>query len=129
ETDILVTTTVIEVGIDVPEATIMVIENADYFGLSQLHQLRGRVGRGNKKSYCFLLTTNKSNTYAQKRLSVFSKTNDGFKIAEMDLKYRGPGEMAGLKQSGWSDLLIAEILKKPDLFNEIQREIDQITLQ
>lgn len=129
ETDILVTTTVIEVGIDIPEATIMVIENADYFGLSQLHQLRGRVGRGNKKSYCFLLTTNKSNTYAQKRLSVFSKTNDGFKIAEMDLKYRGPGEMAGLKQSGWSDLLIAEILKKPDLFNEIQREIDQITLQ
>ncbi|MDO5576433.1 MAG: ATP-dependent DNA helicase RecG [Fibrobacter sp.] len=129
EIDILVTTTIIEVGIDVPEATIMVIENADYFGLSQLHQLRGRVGRGSKKSYCFLLTANKSNTYAQKRLSDFSKTHDGFKIAEMDLKFRGPGEMAGVKQSGWSDLLVAEILENPELYKEIQTEIDQISLQ
>lgn len=128
EIDILVTTTIIEVGIDVPEATIMVIENADYFGLSQLHQLRGRVGRGSKKSYCFLLTANKSNTYAQKRLSDFSKTHDGFKIAEMDLKFRGPGEMAGEKQSGWSDLLVAEILENPELYKEIQKEIGQISL-
>ena len=97
---ILVSTTVIEVGIDIPEASIIVIEHAERFGLSQLHQLRGRIGRGTKESICILLNDDKLTDIAKKRLTTMKNTNDGFVISEKDLEYRGPGELLGRKQSG-----------------------------
>src|SRR6185312_745330 len=95
ELHILVSTTVVEVGVDVPNATVMVVEHAERFGLSQLHQLRGRVGRGAKQSYCFLLSKSRLGETTQVRLDVLEQTNDGFKIAEADLEIRGPGEFLG----------------------------------
>jgi ATP-dependent DNA helicase RecG len=123
---LLVSTSVVEVGIDVPRATVMVIENAERFGLAQLHQLRGRVGRGNEKSYCFLLTSPGVDSAAAERLSFFSRHHDGFKIAEMDLTLRGPGEVAGFRQTGWEDLQLADIVRDAGLFREIQAEIDAV---
>jgi ATP-dependent DNA helicase RecG len=108
ELDILVSTPVVEVGIDVPNATVMLIESADRFGLSQLHQFRGRVGRGQEQSYCMLLAENPSEV-GQQRLDIIEKTNDGFKLAEEDLKMRGPGEFFGTRQSGLPDLRMAKI--------------------
>ena len=108
EGDILVATTVIEVGVDVPNATLMVIEDADRFGLSQLHQLRGRVGRGSAKSFCILTTHNK-NTDTVARLKALCRTTDGFKIAEEDLKSRGPGDFFGSRQSGLPAFRVADL--------------------
>lgn len=106
---IMVATTVIEVGVNVPNATVMVIENAERFGLSQLHQLRGRVGRGAEKSYCLLVTGNKLSNDAKVRIETMCRTNDGFEIAEMDLRLRGPGEIMGVRQSGIVNLKIANL--------------------
>ncbi len=112
---VLVSTTVIEVGVDVPNATIMIIENAERFGLPQLHQLRGRVGRGQKESFCFLMAKYPMSKEAKVRLQTMCETNDGFIIAEVDLKLRGPGEFFGTKQSGLPELRIADIVKDTEL--------------
>ena len=100
KTQIMVATTVIEVGVNVPNATIMVIENTERFGLSQLHQLRGRVGRGAEQSFCILMSSYKLSKNAKHRIRVMTGTNDGFRIAEEDLKLRGPGDISGTRQSG-----------------------------
>jgi ATP-dependent DNA helicase RecG len=111
QTQIMVATTVIEVGVNVPNASIMVIESSERFGLSQLHQLRGRVGRGADQSYCILLSSFKLSTEAKTRLKTMVETSDGFKIAEVDLKLRGPGNMMGTQQSGVLNLKIADVVK------------------
>lgn len=111
ETQIMVSTTVIEVGVDVPNASVMVIENAERFGLSQLHQLRGRVGRGAKQSFCILMTGYKLTADGRKRIQTMVETTDGFRIAEVDMKLRGPGDMHGTQQSGVLDLKIADIIQ------------------
>ncbi len=111
ETQIMVATTVIEVGVNVPNASVMVIESAERFGLSQLHQLRGRVGRGSDQSYCILMSSFKLSDEAKLRLKTMTETNDGFKIAEVDLKLRGPGNLMGTQQSGILNLRIADIIK------------------
>jgi ATP-dependent DNA helicase RecG len=108
ESQILVSTTVVEVGVDVPEASVMVIEHAERFGLAQLHQLRGRVGRGAAASHCLLLHDG-DNALARQRLEVLARSNDGFEIAEMDLRLRGPGQVLGTRQSGLPDLALASL--------------------
>ncbi len=115
ETKIMVATTVIEVGVNVPNATIMVIENAERFGLSQLHQLRGRVGRGADQSYCVLMTGHKLSTEGRTRLKTMVDTTDGFKIAEVDLELRGPGDLMGTRQSGALDLLVSDLVKDGEI--------------
>jgi len=115
ETKIMVATTVIEVGVNVPNASVMVIENAERFGLSQLHQLRGRVGRGADQSYCILMTGNKLTAEAKLRVQTMVDTTDGFKIAEVDLKIRGPGDLMGTQQSGLMDLMIADLGKDTEI--------------
>jgi len=116
DTQIMVATTVIEVGVDVPNATIMVIESAERFGLSQLHQLRGRVGRGANQSYCILMSSYKIGAESKKRLETMVRTNDGFEIAEVDMKIRGPGDIEGTQQSGIGfDLKIANLGKDGEI--------------
>lgn len=125
ELDVLVSTTVIEVGVDVSNASVMIIENAERFGLAQLHQLRGRVGRGNHQSYCIIIG-NPSTAEGKKRLKVFTETNDGFKIAEEDLKIRGPGEFFGTRQHGIPDLKVASLLKDRKLLKHARSQASQI---
>lgn len=124
--DILVSTTVIEVGIDVPNATLMVIEHAERFGLSQLHQLRGRVGRGKATSRCILLTPGRLSEDGEKRLRVMESTNDGFKIAEADLEIRGPGDFLGTRQSGMPDFRVANILRDGALLDEARNAAETL---
>ena len=119
--DILVSTTVVEVGVDVPNATVMLIENAERFGLSQLHQLRGRVGRNDLQSYCILHTSTKSQE-TKERLNIMTQTNDGFVIAEKDLQLRGPGEFLGTRQSGLPDLIISDIVRDAKILEMARNE-------
>lgn len=120
EFDILVCTTVIEVGVDVPNSSVMVIENADRFGLAQLHQLRGRVGRGAEQSYCFLIANAGSETTRQ-RLEIMERTNDGFVVAQKDLELRGPGEFLGTRQSGLPDLLLADLVQDATILEQARK--------
>ena len=124
ELNILVSTTVIEVGVDVPNASLMVIEHAERFGLSQLHQLRGRVGRGAEQSYCVLLTGDKKTAVAKERLGIMEETNDGFKIAEKDLEIRGQGEIFGTRQSGIQSFKIANIIRDLDILDTAKKEAE-----
>ncbi|HXL45517.1 MAG TPA: ATP-dependent DNA helicase RecG [Candidatus Binatia bacterium] len=126
EIHVLVSTTVIEVGIDVPNASVMLIEHAERFGLSQLHQLRGRVGRGEWKSYCILLTSGRLTEEAQRRIDAMTSTNDGFRIAEVDLELRGPGEFFGTRQSGLPEFQAADLLRDTSLLEEARREATAI---
>ena len=123
--DILVATTVIEVGIDVPNATLMVIEHAERFGLAQLHQLRGRVGRGSDRSACYLVATPKTDD-AYRRVQVMVRTNNGFEIAEEDLNIRGPGEFFGTRQSGIPNFKIANILKDANVLEAAKKEAARV---
>ena len=123
---VLVATTVIEVGIDVPNASVMLIEHAERFGLSQLHQLRGRVGRGPWKSYCILLTSGRLGEEAQRRVEAMAATHDGFKIAEVDLQLRGPGEFFGTRQSGLPEFRVADLLRDAAILEEARLEAQTI---
>jgi ATP-dependent DNA helicase RecG len=120
--EILVSTTVVEVGVDVPNASVMVIEHAERFGLSQLHQLRGRVGRGADQSYCVLMTDYKKTAIAKERLGIMEETNDGFKIAEKDLILRGPGEVLGTRQSGLPMFNTGEIVRDFEILEIAKKE-------
>jgi ATP-dependent DNA helicase RecG len=126
DTQIMVSTTVIEVGVDVPNATVMVIENAEKFGLSQLHQLRGRVGRGADKSYCILITTPKLSNDARERIKTMVATNNGFEIAEKDLELRGPGDIEGTRQSGALNLKLADIVKDKQVLEAAKKYAEEI---
>ena len=119
--DILVSTTVIEVGVNVPNATLMIIENAERFGLAQLHQLRGRVGRGKHKSYCILIYNSKTEV-CRERMAIMEETTDGFKISQKDLEIRGPGEFFGTRQHGLPELKVANIFKHIKILKQAQLE-------
>jgi ATP-dependent DNA helicase RecG len=122
EVQVLVSTTVIEVGVDVPNASVMVIEHAERFGLSQMHQLRGRIGRGAARSYCILMTGGKVSEEAQQRLDTMVSTTDGFEVAEKDLELRGPGEFFGTRQAGMPSLRVANLIRDRKLLELAKRE-------
>jgi ATP-dependent DNA helicase RecG len=124
--DVLVATTVIEVGVDVPNATVMVVENAERFGLTQLHQLRGRVGRGGHDSFCILISSFKRSEDAEKRLSIMEETTDGFRIAEADLTIRGPGDFLGTKQSGLPQFRFADLMRDARILGEAREDAFRI---
>jgi ATP-dependent DNA helicase RecG len=122
ELDVLISTTVVEVGVDVANATMMVIEHAERFGLSQLHQLRGRVGRGSARSYCILMTGGKISAPAVERLAAMVRTQNGFELAELDLQLRGPGEFFGTRQAGIPDFRVANLIRDRDLLELAKTE-------
>jgi ATP-dependent DNA helicase RecG len=124
DVDILVSTTVIEVGVDVPNATVMLVEHAERFGLSQLHQLRGRVGRGADQAYCILLAGDRRSREARQRLAIMEETNDGFRVAEKDLEIRGPGEVMGTRQAGLPEFRAANIIRDHEILEAAKREAD-----
>ena len=123
---LLVATTVIEVGVDVPRATLMVIENSERMGLAQLHQLRGRVGRGTLESSCVLLYRPPLSDVARQRLDLLRRTNDGFAVAQKDLELRGPGEVLGTRQTGVVQLRVADLLRDADLLPDVIRLSDEL---
>ena len=125
-TNILVSTTVIEVGVDIPNASVMIIESVERFGLSQLHQLRGRVGRGSHKSYCILMSGNKTTNDSKIRIDTMVKSNDGFEIAEKDLEIRGPGNLMGTQQSGVIPLKIANLVSDKNMISTIRDYVIKI---
>lgn len=125
EMDVLVSTVVVEVGVDVPNAAVMVIENAERFGLSQLHQLRGRVGRGKEKSTC-ILVSDAQNEEAKARFQILCETTDGFKIADADLKLRGPGDFFGTRQHGLPALRISDLLRDTKMLETVQAEAQRL---
>jgi ATP-dependent DNA helicase RecG len=129
ELDLLVATTVIEVGVDVPNATLMVVENSERMGLAQLHQLRGRVGRGTHASSCVLLYKPPLGAVARERLDVMRATNDGFRIAEKDLELRGPGEVLGTRQTGLVELKVADLARDADLLPLVVGVSDRLLAQ
>ncbi|MBC7416745.1 MAG: ATP-dependent DNA helicase RecG, partial [Pedobacter sp.] len=124
--NIMVATTVIEVGVNVPNASVMVIENAERFGLSQLHQLRGRVGRGAEQSFCILMSGNKLSKEARLRLDTMVKTNNGFEISEIDLQLRGPGDITGTQQSGVLNLKLADLARDQVILVEARNTVIEI---
>ena len=126
ETQIMVATTVIEVGVNVPNATIMVIENAERFGLAQLHQLRGRVGRGGNQSFCVLVTGNKLSQDGRVRMETLVRTTDGFEIADVDLRLRGPGDLSGTQQSGVLELKLASLVQDGAMLKEARNAATKI---
>ena len=128
ELDILASTTVIEVGVNVPNASLMIIENAERFGLAQLHQLRGRVGRGSEKSYCTLIYGSKTEI-CRHRMAIMEETNDGFKISEKDLELRGPGDFFGTRQHGLPELRVANLFKHMKILRLVQKEAREIYAQ
>ena len=125
ESQVLVSTTVVEVGVNVPNATVMMIENADRFGLAQLHQLRGRVGRGDAQSYCIFINSSNSKK-SKKRLEILNKSNDGFYIASEDLKLRGPGDFFGIRQSGDLAFALADVYQDSDVLKEASEMVDEV---
>ncbi len=129
ETKIMVATTVIEVGVNVPNASIMVIENAEKFGLAQLHQLRGRVGRGSEQSYCVLMTGNKVSSDGKTRIETMVRTNDGFEIANVDMKLRGPGDMMGTQQSGIADLKLVDLSQDGEILKQASHTCEKLLLE
>jgi ATP-dependent DNA helicase RecG len=120
---VLVSTTVVEVGVDVPEATVMLIKNAERFGLAQLHQLRGRVGRGDKESYCILVHGEKISELSIKRLKVMEKENDGFKLAELDLELRGAGDFFGKRQHGFNMFRFIDPVRDKKMIEKVRKEV------
>ena len=126
EVQLLVATTVIEVGVDVPNATLMIIENAERLGLAQLHQLRGRVGRGSRASHCVLMYRRPLSDLARSRLSILRDSTDGFEIARRDLEIRGPGELLGTRQTGMLNFRIADLLRDRPLLERVARTADEM---
>ena len=124
--ELLVATTVIEVGVDVPDASLMIIENAERMGLSQLHQLRGRVGRGNRQSHCVMLYKQPLGQLARSRLAVLRDTNDGFLVAQRDLELRGPGELLGTRQTGLPQYRVADLVRDAELMPKVQITAEEL---
>ena len=124
ETQLLVATTVIEVGVDVPNASLMIIENAERMGLAQLHQLRGRIGRGTEDANCVLMYQTPLGESAERRLRILRETTDGFRIAEEDLRLRGPGEVLGTRQTGVAQMRVADLMRDQDLLPRVRRVAD-----